>query len=232
MKVGIMQPYFMPYLGYFQLINAVDQFVILDDVNFIKKGFINRNRILLNNQPHTFTLPLIKASQNKLICDTEIQIEGGQIAKIFKTIENAYVKAPFYDMVYPLLKEIFAEEDKNLSSYVANSIMKISRYLNISTEIIPTSREFEKGLLKGQDRILDIAKSIKAEKYYNPIGGKELYSYEDFKKQGISLSFIKMTDVKYDQGTSEFHPNLSIIDVLMFNSKEDIGKLLSNYVLE
>lgn len=228
MKVAIMQPYLFPYIGYWQLISAVDMFVIYDDVNFIKKGYINRNNILVNKKPYRFTLELLGASQNKLINEIEIGINGG---KILKTIEMAYKKAPFFKNVFPVIEEILNQEEKNLAKFIGYSLIKISKFLGIDKKFIYSSGIEKNYTLKGQDKIIDICKRLNAKIYINPIGGQELYSKEIFKANNIDLFFLKPIIVEYKQFDNEFIPYLSIIDVMMFNSVNEIKNMLKSYEL-
>ncbi len=228
MKLGIMQPYFLPYIGYFQLINAVDKYVIYDDVNFIKRGWINRNRLLLNENDFLFTLILEKASQNKLI--HQINVANDQ-SKILKTIETAYKKAPFFANIFPLIESIIIYPDKNLAQYTGNSLIQLSNYLDINTEFIYSSHINKNYSLKAQEKILHICKSFDATEYINAIGGQELYSKDSFKNNGIRLKFLQSNPIEYKQFNNEFIPSLSILDVMMFNSKEEINLLLQQYEL-
>ncbi len=223
-----MQPYFFPYIGYFQLIGAVEKYVIYDDVNFIKKGWINRNNILVNGEKHLLTIELQKISQFKKINEILINCNND---KILKTISYNYKKAPYYNQIYPLIEEIILYEEKNLALFLYNSILKISSYLRLDTEIILSSSLNKDSTLKGADKILQICKEIGTNDYINPIGGEELYSKESFLAEGVNLSFIKTGDIVYKQLSNIFIPNLSIIDVLMFNSLDEIDKLLKNYTL-
>lgn len=231
MQLGIMQPYLFPYLGYWQHINAVDKFVILDDVNFIKRGFINRNHILLNNRASRFTLPLLSASQNKTIAETFIVENKNEKEKLLLKIRSAYKKAPFFKDVYTLLESIMLFDNNNLSIFVTNSISELCVFMGIETKIIPSSKIYVKNNLKGQLRILDIVNKEKAKTYINPIGGLNLYKKDDFIKNGTELKFLKMNEIFYQQFNNEFIPNLSIIDVLMFNSQKNIAQLLDKYRL-
>lgn len=228
MKLGIMQPYFMPYIGYWQLINAVDKYVIYDDVQFIKGGWINRNNILINGQKQLFNLLLLGASPNKLI--NEIAVQDNQ-TKLIKTIELNYRKAAMFEQVFPLFLEIIDFKDKNLARYIGNSIVEIAKYLSIKTEFIYSSTLEKDNTLKAQDKVLNICKLLNADNYVNAIGGSLLYSMEDFSKNDISLSFLKTITEPYKQFKNEFIPNLSILDILMFNSKEAINLLLDKYEL-
>lgn len=231
MRIGIMQPYFLPYIGYWQLLNAVDQYVIYDDVNFIKGGWINRNRMLMNNQPKLFNIQMQGASPNKLINEVEVFTNDVWKKKLLKTIESSYRKAPYYDEVYPVIKEIIICDESNLAKYIENSIRKICEYLNINTKLIVSSSIDKDINLKGQDKVINICKILGADEYYNAIGGQELYSYSDFEKQGIKLRFLDTDNIEYSQFNGDFVSNLSIIDVMMFNSVDEIKIKLEEYRL-
>jgi hypothetical protein len=231
MKIAVMQPYLFPYIGYFQLINIADKFIIFDDVNYIKKGWINRNRILLNNQEYTFTASLEKASQNKLIKDIYLSKDTKWKEDLLKTINVAYNRAPMFGKIYPIIQEIIRNDERNLSTFLTYSIEKLCNYLNIRTEIIKSSVPYNTKSLKGMDKILEICKQEKADGYINPIGGLELYQKEAFKKQNIRLSFLKSTEITYKQNRNNFIPFLSIIDVMMFNDKNIISGFLDEFEL-
>ncbi|MFR9166878.1 MAG: WbqC family protein [Dysgonomonas sp.] len=228
MKLGIMQPYFFPYIGYFQLMNAVDKYVIYNDVNYIKGGWINRNRILLNGNDFLLNIQLKGASPHKKI--NEISINDNRTS-ILKTITQAYRKAPYYDNTYPLLEEIINYKTDNLSDFLANSLKSLASYLNFNTEIILSSEIEKNNELKGQNKVLSICNILKASEYYNAIGGRELYSVEDFKDKGIDLYFLKTQPIEYQQFDNQFISNLSIIDVMMFNSYDGIKDLLCRFEL-
>lgn len=231
MKLGIMQPYFFPYIGYWQLMNAVDKYVIYDDVNFIKGGWINRNRILVNGKPQYFNVQMKGSSPFKLINEIEINNSEISINKNLKTIYMAYHKAPYFSKVNLLIEKILKKQTPNLAEYVINSIKCITEYLNINTEIIISSKMPKNNELKNQDKVIEICKKLNATEYYNAIGGMELYSFDDFRKSGINLSFLKTNDICYKQFNNEFVPNLSIIDVMMFNSQAEIKTMLDDFTL-
>lgn len=222
-----MQPYLFPYLGYFQLINAVDVFIFYDDVNFINRGWINRNRIVINNKANYFTVQLSNASQNKLIKNIEF-LDNRK--KILKTIELAYKKAPFFDRVFPIIEECLNYETNKISELAIFSIIKICEYMGMKREFVKSSEKFfqTKGLAK-EERLIEICKLSGADTYINAIGGMQLYSKETFYEHGIKLLFLKSKPFEYKQLTKEFIPNLSIIDVLMFNNNFDF--MLNNYEL-
>lgn len=231
MKVGIMQPYFMPYIGYWQLINAVDKYVIHDDVNFIKGGWINRNRILLEDKVKYFNVQLIKASSNKKINEIDINTDFRVSNKTLRILELTYKKAPFYDIVQPVIKQILKCNKDNLSEYLINSIEIVCDYLGITTELVISSNLDKNCDLKGQERVIDICKLLGATEYYNAIGGQQLYSHEEFEKRGIKLKFLQTKKIEYCQFGNTFQENLSILDVMMFNSKDKLREFLSEYRL-
>ena len=228
MKLGIMQPYFLPYIGYFQLIEAVDKFVIYDDVQFIKGGWINRNNILLNNRRFLFNLLLKGASSNKLI--TDIHVQENQ-SKLIKTIESAYKKAPMYNIVFPLFLQIMSFKEKNLARFVGNSIEELCKYMRIHTQLVYSSDLKKDSSLKAQEKILHICRLLDVDNYLNAIGGQVLYTKSDFENCGVRLNFIKTELISYKQFNDEFIPNLSIIDILMFNSIEEVDVMLNKFEL-
>ena len=231
MKVGIMQPYIFPYIGYWQLINLVDKFVLLDDVNYIVRGYINRNSILLNGKPYRFTIPIEKASQNKLIMETNLYFTQKWKQNFLMTIHNAYKKSPYYNEVMPLIENVINNPEKHLTTFIKYSIKEIIRYLGINTEILISS-EIEKDLsLKGEQRIIELCQRLCAKQYINAIGGQKLYSFSNFKDKGIKLSFLKTDDIRYSQYRKSFVESLSIIDVMMFNSVMQIKEFLKKYTI-
>ncbi len=231
MKLAIMQPYLFPYIGYFQLINAVDSFVIYDDVNFIKKGWINRNSILVNGNNFLFTAALKEVSQNKLINQIEIDTQSKWQNDLVKTINFSYKKAPYFEEVIPIISDILNQEQQNLASFLTYSLRTISSYLSINTNFFISSEIRKSNELKGQDKIIELCKVLGANQYFNAIGGKALYSEADFLNHNIQLHFIKSNSIQYPQFKNEFIPWLSIIDVLMFNSVEKIKGFLDDYEL-
>ncbi|MCF2517943.1 WbqC family protein [Dyadobacter sp. CY351] len=231
MTIAIMQPYIFPYIGYFQLINAVDKFIIYDDVNFINKGWINRNNVLVSSKPHLFTIPLKDASQNKLINEVELSRSEPWQKKFLKTIQQSYQKAPNYQKVFVLIEEIVNLDVQTIYELTFQALKRTCAYMEITTEIVPSSTIYQNTHLKGQDRILDICKQENASHYINPIGGMELYDKAKFEKEGIKLDFIKSVSSPYPQFKNAFVPWLSIIDILMFNDPADIKEHLKAYEL-
>jgi len=232
MKIAIIQPYLFPYIGYFQLVNAVDKFVFFDDVNFIKKGWINRNQILINNQAHLFTIPLQKVSQNILIKETKISYNDDWIEKLLKNLKNNYKKAPHFETIFSLIEDILYKNFNSISNLAGHSIQEVSNYLEIKTDFKVSSENYSDTInLKKEQRLIEICKHANCTEYINPIGGKEIYEKKDFKLRGVKLNFIQNNIDCYKQFSSEFIGGLSIIDVLMFNSKEEIKDMLENYKL-
>lgn len=229
--VALMQPYLFPYIGYWQLIGAVDTFIIYDDVNYIKGGWINRNIILLNGTPHFMTLSLNKASPYRKIADTEIVDTPQNRNRVLGLIDSAYRKAPFFKDVYPLVKEIYFFEQNNLAAFLENHIRKVCDYLGIKTRVILSSSIDKNPSFKAADRVKDICIQAGATTYINPIGGQELYDRDDFMRSGLDLKFLKSQPVVYEQFEKEFLSHLSIIDLMMFNDKMRIQSFLSAYEL-
>lgn len=228
MTLGIMQPYFMPYIGYWQLMAAVDTYVVYDDVNYIKGGWVARNNILLNGQKHMFTITLNGASPNKLF--NEITIKD-DFKKFSRLIESAYRKAPYYAEVSALLEKIYSYEDKSLGAFMVNSFQVVLEYLEIDTKLILSSMIEKDNSLRGKEKVKHICQLLGADTYYNAIGGQELYDKNDFKAGGIDLYFVQTNLTPYAQLGNEFVPGLSMIDVLMFNSPTEVKQLLTNYKL-
>jgi hypothetical protein len=231
MRIAIMQPYFLPYIGYLQLMNAVDKFVLYDDVNYINKGWINRNRILVNGQEYLFTIPLKDASQNKLVNEIYLSDDPKWRGKLLKTFEQAYKKAPFYLTAFAVTEKIINLDAEKVSDWIADSFGILAQYLNIQTEIVPSSSIYQNTHLKGQERILDICQQEKGNHYINPIGGTDLYDKSIFDKAGIQLNFIKSKPIVYAQFKNEFVPWLSIVDIMMFNDIPTIQEILNEYEL-
>lgn len=231
MKLAVMQPYFFPYLGYYQLLNAVDKFILYDDVNYIKGGWVNRNNILVNNQPCLFTIPVQGASSNKLINAIELLEDDIWRKRFLKTLEMAYKKAPFFPNVFELISSLLLSKKTLIIDLIEESLQSVAEYLGITTEIVRSSANYSNQFLKGQDRILDICVNEKTTDYINAIGGQELYSKAIFQEHHIELKFIKTKPVYYNQHTKEFVPWLSFIDIMMYNSPNEIKALLNEYDL-
>ena len=229
MKIAIMQPYFLPYIGYWQLINAVDTFVIFDDINFRKKSYIYRNYILSSGVSSQINLKLHGASQNKLINEIEI---SGNFDKLLKTIYLNYKKAPFFDVIFPIIEDCLFYKEKNLSKFLGYSLLNLSKYLGINTNFIYSSDIDKNESKKGQKKLIDICNILNATNYLNSINGINLYCKEKFNQNNIRLNFLETKFFEYKQFKNKFVPYLSIIDIIMFNDKQQIENLLKKYELK
>ncbi len=229
MILALNQPYFIPYIGFWQLINCADVFIIGDDYAYINRGWVNRNRILNHNEPMYYGLALAKASQNKNINETYIL--DMNFEKMKKTIIHCYNKSPNFQEGYNLLEKIFECKNNNLAYFLANSMEIIADYLDIKTKFMFSSSFPDNHLLKREYRIYDICEKLGADTYINAIGGTSLYDFDEFTKRNMTLKFIKTNPIYYTQFNNTFVEYLSIIDVIMFNSREETKKLLSEYRL-
>ena len=229
--IAIMQPYLLPYIGYFQLIAAVDTFVIYDNIKYTKKGWINRNRFLQNHTDATFSLPLKKASDSLHVCEREIASDF-QADKLLNQFAMAYQRAPYFNKVYTLLEMIFSHSEKNLFGFLYRSVMLTCHYLGITTPIRTSSSIAIDHTLKSQDKVLALCTALNATNYINAIGGQALYTKEAFSQQNIALQFLQAKPLEYLQFNNAFVPWLSIADVLMFNSPDVIhNTFLPHYEL-
>ena len=224
-----MQPYLFPYIGYFQLINAVDEFIVYDNIQFTKKGWINRNRILVNGADAYITIPLKKDSDYLDIKDRYLSDDWEvERKKLLNRIKESYRKAPQFDLTIPLIEKIVMYEDRNLFQFIFHSLLEINSFLEIKTPLVISSTIPIDHSLKAEKKVIELCKARSASQYINPIGGVELYSKDEFKSQGLELHFLKANNIIYPQFKNDFVPFLSIIDVMMFNSKETVRKYLNS----
>lgn len=233
MKLAIMQPYFLPYIGYYQLINAVDEFIIYDNIEYTKKGWINRNRFLSNGIPRYFTITLQNDSDYLHIRERKISpdFENNRV-RILNKLKNEYSRAPYFDEIIETVESVFHNEETNLFKYLFQSITKVMNFLRIKTKLIPSSEIKIDHALKNIDKVISICRACKANEYINLPGGIQLYDKNKFIDFGILLKFIQPKEVKYKQFGSDFIDKLSIIDVLMFNGREKTIELLNYYDLK
>lgn len=223
-----MQPYLFPYIGYFQLINSVDKFIFLDDVNFINKGWINRNRLIFSGSVSYFSLALKQASQNKKIEEIDISEDSKLLLKLERSIKESYKKAPFFSEAYPILESrLFLSDLHKISEIAKLSVLDVMKFLDIKTTVVQSSSLYENQNLTGQDRILDICLKEGAAEYINLPGGNNLYDRNFFKNQGIELSFIKPNIAEYKNFSVAFEPALSIIDLMMHVPCENIKEMIN-----
>lgn len=228
MKLAIMQPYFFPYIGYFKLLHAVEKFVFYDDVNFIKGGWINRNRLLLGGKVGYFTVPLSQAGSFSKINSIQIKSDMPWEARIFAQISGVYSKAPYYEPVMSLVKNVLETHDGRISTLAKNSVLKVAEYLSLEKSFTMSSEVYGNQDQKSVARVLDICRQESATSYVNLPGGRDLYAEEDFLKAGIHLEFVSVRMPVYRQSIAGFHPGLSIIDVLMFNSPQQVVAMMAD----
>ncbi len=228
-----MQPYIFPYLGYFQLIDSVDYFIFFDDVNFIKKGWINRNRILLNGKDHLFSIPLVKISQNKRIYETYLSDYDSWRNEFLNLINACYMRSPNFKKGLELIENVLRNNYETIAELAIGSIKEFSSYLGINSKFYKSSEIDYDRLGNGQDKILSILHNLEIKNYINPIAGKNLYDHHTFEKHYKSLRFLKMnSDIFYKQDNVEsFIPNLSIIDMVMWNSHESLKNDIIKYTI-
>jgi hypothetical protein len=231
MTVAIMQPYFLPYIGYFQLIGSVDLFIVYDNIKYTKKGWINRNRMLLDGKDAMFSLPLKGGSDSLDVCQRALA-ESFSREKLLNEFREAYRRAPFFGQTFSLLEKIVRDDRNNLFDYLHHSIVAACEHLGMKTDIRVSSTVPIDHTLKGQAKVLALCRAVGAGRYINAIGGIELYSKDAFRNQGIELQFIKARQFVYPQFGADFVPWLSIVDVMMFNPLDAIAACIaSNYEL-
>jgi hypothetical protein len=206
----------------------VDTFVIYDDVNYIKCGWINRNNILEQGKAKLISLETLGASPNKLIKEVSV---GQNQRKLIRTISQNYSRAPYFSEVLALVEEVLHQNVSNLADFLSDGLQQVSGYLGLQRKWCMSSSLQKDNNLRGQDKVLAICQELGATHYINMPGGKTLYDAESFAKLGIQLSFIQPRTFIYRQFSEEFVPNLSIIDVMMFNSREKCCQLLQEYEL-
>ena len=231
--LAVMQPYLFPYVGYFSLMQSSTDFVFYDDVGFIKQGWINRNRILVNGQPRLFSFPLVNGSSNVLIKDVVMSDNQNFKVKLFKTLEQSYSKARFFNRGMEYVISVLSSEERDLSSVAIKSVNLASEIIGIKARKFCSSSDFADS--KGADRserLLCICKSLHCETYVNPVNGFQLYSKDVFSQRGVKLKFLRVQTIDYAQlKTEKFVPNLSIIDLLMNLSKDEILAAVRSYEL-
>jgi hypothetical protein len=231
MKAAIMQPYFLPYIGYFQLIAEADVFVVYDNIKYTKKGWINRNRMLMNGTDVMFSLPLKNGSDSLDVVERELAADFSR-DKLLNQIRGAYARAPYFDQTFPLIERIVRHDECNLFRYVHHSIVSICKHLGLTTELRVSSDIAIDHELKGQDKVIALCEALGADCYVNAIGGVALYSKAEFKARGIELKFINSTSFEYPQPGNTFVPWLSIVDVLMLNPHDKVReRIMRHYEL-
>ncbi|MBK7001258.1 MAG: WbqC family protein [Rhodoferax sp.] len=228
MKVAIMQPYFLPYIGYYQLIAAVDLFILYDNIKYTKKGWFNRNRMLQNGKEVMFSLPLKSGSDYLNVCERELSTAFNR-DKLLNQFRGAYHRAPYFSQTFALVEEIIRHENTNLFKFLRHAIVKTCAHLGINTEIRNSSDVAIDHSLKNQDKVLALCKAVNAKTYVNSIGGLNLYSAQVFRSCGLNLMFIRPRSFEYAQLGNGFVPWLSIVDVLMFNPQDRVQTCIHSH---
>ena len=225
-----MQPYFLPYIGYWQLLALVDRFVVYDNVQYTKKGWINRNRFLRNGTDAYFTLPLKHGSDFLDVVDRYIA-DDFTPRGLLDQLAGAYRRAPFFAETFPVIEQVVGAAPRNLFEYLHHSITAITAHLEIRTPLVVSSTVPIDHGLKAEQRVLALCGALGATRYVNSSGGRDLYSPDAFAARGIELRFLQSRTAPYRQFNDTFVANLSIVDVLMFNSRDTVRRMLSEYDL-
>ena len=230
MKVAIMQPYFFPYLGYFQLIKQTENLILFDDVQNIRHGWINRNRVLKPEKEWQYIIvPLQGHEQTTPIKEIRVQNDDDWKIKIIRQIEHYKKKSPYYAQTKILLEECFNFQETSITLLNAFYIRKVCKYIGLplNLKISSTENYDYKNVNDAGEWALRICEQIGATAYLNPIGGMELFEPLKFAKSNIQLNFLTIKDIAYSQRRNGIiETGLSIIDVMMFNSPEQIQNLL------
>ncbi|MDR7119170.1 WbqC family protein [Rheinheimera soli] len=232
MNVAIMQPYFLPYLGYWQLLVASDVFVLYDNIQFTKKGWFHRNNILLNGEKKLFTLPLKQGSDYLNVVERYLADDAGQaISKILAQIKQSYRKAPYFDAAYPVIEQCFLCPQTNLFYFTEHSIRLLCQFLGIERTIIRSSDIAIDHSLRSEAKVIALCQALGAKRYINAIGGLELYNKNTFQHAGLELCFLQSHVPGYRQFDADFVPYLSVIDLIMFTSQQQLKEMLADYSL-
>lgn len=221
-----MQPYFLPYIGYWQLMATVDRFVVYDNIQYTKKGWINRNRFLRDGSDAYFTVPLKKASDYLNVSERELADDFDR-DKLLRSLAGSYRRAPHFDTVFPVVERIVQAPMMNLFAFLQNGLAEMAGFLEIRTPMVASSTLDIDHTLHSANKVLALCRAMAADRYLNPIGGQALYSQAAFAAHSIRLEFLRTRPIEYSQGSGAFVPNLSIVDVLMFNSRDTVRAMLT-----
>lgn len=232
MIVSILQPYLFPYIGYFQLINHSDICVLSDDVQYIKNGWINRNRILSHGKAAWLTRPVLYGPHHLSIRDRRYQPGTTMVNRCLRQIRASYQHAPHFDTIFPVLQETLKHPDLNVAAFNIESIRRLAKELGITTRFVVASELAKTPCLAGQELVIDICKRLNATRYVNPLGGMALYHRDRFAIDGITLGFLRSTVPEYAQFSNAGVRSLSIIDVMMFNDIRRMRELMEHYRID
>lgn len=232
MKIVLMQPYFFPYIGYFTLIKHTDMFVVFDMAQYIRRGWIHRNRILgFHGEPVFVNAQIVKAPQNTPIHQIKLKSGDGWKEEILKKVEAYRNIAPYYQEVYHLVESCLNASGSSLAELNVHSIIAVSEFLGLSPNMVQLSElniNLE-DIQQPDDWGLRVAQYYGADEYINAPGGQEFYSREKYGQNGVEMFFYRAKLPPYNQRTPVFHAGLSIIDVMMFNTKEEIHQMIDDF---
>ncbi len=232
MKIAVIPPCVFPSLEYFQVVRAVDFFIFYDDDHFINGGGTNRILILRNHKAQLVTFPCSETGSHRMLHDVIVDNRKKAYSNLVLTIQEAYKNAPYFNAIYPLVVSIIDKDFEKLTDLASFSVKSISHYLRIPTNFCRSSKKFKDSAGQAtSDRVIRIAKELGSKHQVSTAGGKAVYDREYFKTHGIKLSFLRSRPTTYTQFNNAFVPDLSIIDVLMFNSYEKCQRLLKQYKL-
>jgi hypothetical protein len=226
--LGVLQPYLLPYIGYWQLFGAVDRIVFYDNIQYTKKGWINRNRFLRNGTDAWFTVPLKSGSAYLSIAERTIA-DDFEPGALLRPLASAYRKAPHFADAFPVIESVVAAPSRNLFAYLLHGLETVASHLGIGTPVVVSSTVGIDHGLKAERKVIALCQALGADRYWNPIGGQALYSPAAFAEEGIELGFLRTRPIEYEQFGAPFVPALSIVDVLMFNSLATVRRLLGEY---
>ncbi|WP_107942070.1 WbqC family protein [Metasolibacillus fluoroglycofenilyticus] len=235
MKVAIMQPYFFPYLGYFSLIKNTDQFILFDTVQYMRHGWIERNRILKPQEGWQYVqAPLMKHSKSTSIKDIQIKNEDNWKERIIRQLEHYKKKAPYYNEVISVVRLALELDTDSIVKLNENILKVVCAYIGIdlSVKVFSEMDITIKKVHAPDEWALNICESLGGiQEYWNPQGGIEFFNRKKYSDAGLTINFLKINLESYSQKRRAFEAGLSIIDVMMFNSPEEIRKMLDNYEL-
>lgn len=229
MTLAANQPYFLPYLPYWQLIRCADLFLLADDYAYIRSGWVNRNRILVSGKPQYLRLEVCSNPESRLIRDRLLMAHPDKLRKKLRTLQMAYHKAPCFEEGYALAERILRYPERNLALFLEHSIREVCAYLDIRTPIGRTSDLPGNDRFKREERVYDQCRRVGADTYVNAIGGQDLYHFDEFAARGIRLRFIKSGLPPYPQGKGPFVERLSILDAIMYTPREQLTGMLDDY---
>ncbi len=226
MKLGILQPYCFPYLGYLQLINAVDKLVFLDTVQFSRPTWVNRNFLADRNGPVPFRFPVQHATSKTCIHDIQLADPERYQSRFLKTLQAVYGGSPHFDRGYATVEKAFSGAGETAADLAINSLMAMAEAFSISTPMVRAKERYPDQPGGAENLVIHICKREQAEIYYNPIGGQRLYRPHVFRQSGLKLKFLRCLNRTYPRGAMPFYPNLSALDALMFCSESELAGLL------